>query len=147
MIPTMSSGATNQALFSSGSSMNHSLPDTEPDSADVFQFDRELSGENPNFPKASTETTTPGSEKPVAAPQPSLGDMILRGMKQISDVQEARFERIDEIIQRKKPGEEMDTADILRLQVEMLQLNMQHEITAKIASKTIDGIQTLFRNQ
>ena len=41
----------------------------------------------------------------------------------------------------------LSVQDTMRLQYELMQLNMQQELTTKVADKTTQGVQTLFKNQ
>jgi type III secretion system YscI/HrpB-like protein len=103
-------------------------------------------------PEALSKIDSPGQETGTgpgsvdADSPPSLGDSILDGLERLRDTHDAQTGKINSLISS-NGSEVMGTGDAMRLQMELMQLNMQQDLTAKVADKTGQGVQTLFKNQ
>ena len=73
----------------------------------------------------------------------ALGDSILQNMEKSRESHETRTKEIEKNLQ----SETLSTQDTMRLQHELMQLNLQTEMTTKAGDKSSQGVQTLFKNQ
>ena len=81
-----------------------------------------------------------------ASSNPSLGDTILSGIDSMRSSYHEKVQAINSEVSGVGTAE-MKMEDAVRLQVDLMQLHMQQDLTAKIADKSSQGLQTLFRNQ
>ncbi len=81
-----------------------------------------------------------------SAPPPTLGDAILDGLEQMKHSHDTRAASIEEQFAA-SGAEPMSVQDCMKLQFEVMQLSLEQDMTGKIADKTSQGVQTLFRNQ
>ena len=88
--------------------------------------------------------------QPTVEAQPpgetTLGDAILDGLEKMKTSHDSRMEGIQDRL-TKTEGAEMTVQDALALQFEVMQLGIEQDLTTKVADKTSQGVQTLFRNQ
>ncbi|CAM2065481.1 Type III secretion system inner rod subunit SctI [Sulfidibacter corallicola] len=130
----------------------------EPDPTDVTRFE-ELLAAGPNGPIDSVnppELNAVSMTEPVAEVAPTdieakpitenLGDIILQGMEKISTTHEGHINNVTKLLDDTSINP-LSFQDGVRLQVELMQMNLQQDVTTKVADKTSQGIQTLFRNQ
>jgi type III secretion system YscI/HrpB-like protein len=121
----------------------------KPDAAaadDVTRFENALGGQSsgPSPPGADAPADISGSAK-VEGSQ-GLGDAILNGMERAKSSHTGRVNSINKLLE-KTGAEPMSVQDTMRLQFELMQLNIEQEITPKTADKSSQGVQTLFKNQ
>ncbi|MEM9280419.1 MAG: type III secretion system inner rod subunit SctI [Verrucomicrobiota bacterium] len=87
---------------------------------------------------------------PAAVSPPSesggLGNVILDGIEKMSSAYNNRVDAVNASVSDVGEGG-MTVQETMKLQLELMQLNLQQDVTAKIADKTSQGIQTLFKNQ
>jgi hypothetical protein len=76
----------------------------------------------------------------------TLGDAILNGLEKMKSTHDARSDRIEQQL-ISVDGENLSVQDCIKLQFEIMQMSMEQEPTGKIADKTSQGVQTLFKNQ
>lgn len=76
----------------------------------------------------------------------SMGEAILEGLEKMKTSYDARADRIEKSLteQGDKP---MSVAECCKLQMEVMHMGLEQELTGKIADKSSQGVQTLFRNQ
>lgn len=75
-----------------------------------------------------------------------LGDVILRSIEDMSAAHRERIQRIhDTVHQEAAPA--LSPSELMRLQVEILQLTIEQELAGKVVDKCGQGVQMLFRNQ
>lgn len=76
----------------------------------------------------------------------TLGEAILAGLQGISRDYHVGLEKLQVHLDGfgEKP---MNVTGMMQLQVDLMTLTMQQDLTAKIADRTSQGLQTLFRNQ
>ena len=79
-------------------------------------------------------------------PCPTLGEAILDGVEKMKTSHDARAESIEQRLLDSE-GKEMSVQDCIKLQFEVMQMSLEQDVTGKIADKTSQGVQTLFRNQ
>lgn len=75
-----------------------------------------------------------------------MGDNIFEQMEALSGSAAEKEQHINELLS-KNGDAPMSTQDAMRLQYELMQLNLQTEMTTKVADKSSQGVQTLFKNQ
>jgi hypothetical protein len=87
-------------------------------------------------PADVTETQGPGT----------LADAILQGIR---NARESYDQRVDMINKRVEDvgGKTPSISEVIKLQMDVMQLGMHQELTAKLSDKTSAGVQTLFRSQ
>jgi hypothetical protein len=108
----------------------------EPSANDVSRFQEGMQGRE----SAAIQPTAP----PAGPAQTSgLGDAILQGLDKMRQTRTDKLEQINTLAGK----ENMTGQDMFRLQFELVQLNLQQDMTVKAADKTNQGIQTLFKNQ
>jgi type III secretion system YscI/HrpB-like protein len=119
----------------------------EPAPKDVDRFEKALSGEKGPGPVSSgTEPLSPAGPSQAAGSQQTLGDAILQGIEKMKAGQENKVQEIEKTLE--EIGDQpMTTQNMMKLQFDLMQLNIQQEVTSKVADKTTQGIQTLFKNQ
>jgi type III secretion system YscI/HrpB-like protein len=87
---------------------------------------------------------------PVAAPPvergPGLGDLVLAGIDRMSAGYQQRVDAVNATI-ASGGADGLSSQDIMRLQFELTQMTLMQDLTAKVADKTSQGVQTLFKNQ
>ncbi|MFH0787904.1 MAG: type III secretion system inner rod subunit SctI [Pseudomonadota bacterium] len=114
---------------------------------DVDRFEKALSS------RSGRETVSAGPEPlPQTAPPrtdestPTLGDAILQGIEKMKADHENRVRQIENNLE--EIGDQpMTTQNMMKLQFDLMKLNVQQEVVSKVADKTTQGIQTLFKNQ
>lgn len=113
---------------------------------DVARFEQAMSDQPDPGTTGGPETVA--ETKPVFksdVPE-SLGDSILQGVEKLKESHDDQVQKIKEIVD-KSQNEPMSLQDAMKLQFELMQLNLQQEATAKTADKSSQGIQTLFKPQ
>lgn len=120
-------------------------PET-PQAEDVAQFQESLKAQAPEAQAtAPPEVIRTEPSTHVSGPS-NLGDAILEGMEKMRESRETRVAEVNQILG--DTGEtEMSVKDAMQVQFDLMQLNLQQDITAKAADKTSQGVQTLFKNQ
>lgn len=83
----------------------------------------------------------PAASVPSArsAAQPTIGESILSGLRDVSEDTRVRYTQIAEVLKKPSPS----VSDLLGLQFTMIQASLQFELTSKLISKapqTIDAI-------
>lgn len=115
-------------------------PDAEPPAEDVAKFESLI---DPSSKANATGAPTPNT--PVVE-NGGLGNVILDGIEQMSSSYNSRVDAVNSTINGVGEGG-MTVQETMKLQLELMQLNLQQDVTAKIADKTSQGVQTLFKNQ
>jgi hypothetical protein len=117
-----------------------------PDAGDVAQFESAMNAQ-PDGPAVSgQEAVTEVKQGPEVDEPKGLGDAILEGMEKVKESRDGKVENIEKIID-KQDGEPMSVQDALKLQYELMQLNLQQDMTTKAADKSTQGVQSLLKNQ
>jgi type III secretion system YscI/HrpB-like protein len=121
----------------------------KPDAAgadDVARFENALGDQTAGQSLPGTETAHEVSGTPKVGEPTGLGDAILNGMERAKANHAGKVNTINRLLE-KSGAEPMSVQDAMRLQFELMQLNIQQEITTKTADKSSQGVQTLFKNQ
>ena len=130
--------AANQA---SQQSANTQQQPTEVDADAQGKFEQVLN--SPEGTQQANVQQTTGTEK-VQGGQ-TLGDVILDGIEKIKARHDSRGEKV--MNQLEAADGDMSVDQLLKLQFDIVQMNLEQELTGKIADKTSQGVQTLFKNQ
>ncbi|MBI1247955.1 hypothetical protein GC197_08965 [bacterium] len=77
---------------------------------------------------------------------PSLGEAILDSVQRMRASHDAKASSIEQKLVG-NGNKEMSMKDCIQLQFEVMQMSLEQDLTGKIADKTSNGVQTLFRNQ
>ena len=121
-----------------------------PDASDVEKFEnamgKEPTEEAPKPEGVSPEQQVDKAAKIEAPEQKSMGDSILKGLENLRESHTKQTYEINAIL-NKNEKEVLSIQDTMRLQMEFMKLNLQQEMTTKVADKTGQGVQTLFKNQ
>lgn len=112
---------------------------------DIIRFENILSrdiqsGETAAEP--SPQSTNPAGD----SGQGTIGNAIIDSMQKLSQDRIAGRERISTLFNN-CTDQTMSTADIMRVQYEMLRLGVQQDLTTKTADKFSQSVQTMFRTQ
>jgi hypothetical protein len=76
----------------------------------------------------------------------NLGDEILRNVDQAHRAYEQNLDRINREIS--KPGADpMSVRQLMQLQFDVIRFGLDQDLTAKIADKTCQGIETVLKDQ
>lgn len=80
-------------------------------------------------------------------PQEPLGRVLMDALDYVGNRQAEHVSTIASITEPGASGEPFGLRDLFSLQFELMQLSLQQDLTAKVADKLSQGVQTLFRNQ
>jgi len=123
---------------------SNQTPDT-PESNDVNRFDQAM--------KPAAEGRVDGvreaqpAQVEAAGKTQNVGDAILQGLEKMRGAYDAHHAKIAEVFQSAEGADGIKPAELLRLQYELMQLNLQTDVTTKATDKSSQGVQTLFKNQ
>lgn len=133
------------AIASSGSlGRLDSLKPHAVSAADVQRFENAM--QTPTTTNTSAELNSFGQLESQQTSTQSIGGAFIEGIQDIKNTLDARAERITQQLNA-LAGSPMSLQDAIRVQYELMQMNMQQELTSKMADKTSQGVQMLFRNQ
>ncbi|VBB42659.1 hypothetical protein TRIP_B200799 [uncultured Desulfatiglans sp.] len=116
-------------------------------SGDVSGFEKAVITDSESL-IGSADAATISWPEASSSPQRAkgLGDVILRSIEDMSAAHRERIHRIqDTVDQEAAPA--LSPSELIRLQVEILQLTIEQELAGKVVDKCGQGVQTLFRNQ
>ncbi|MFO1026775.1 MAG: type III secretion system inner rod subunit SctI [Acetobacteraceae bacterium] len=140
--------ALQQALNQASSAPPLAKPGAVPAAENVAALENALNGQpRPHdVPPAATEEgvriepvdTAPG------ASGPSLGDRILGGLTRLNDTTRDALGKVEAAV---GPGGEISPADLLKAQSALMQVSLQQDVTAKVAGKATQTLDTLLKNQ
>ena len=128
-----------------------------PSAADQAQFEQALnqSGQQNGIQGGSEggvnnvqqvdQTSQMGNVNGAQQAQPTFGDAILNGIEKLKSGHDVRLERIEQTIT--ESGGDMSVEQMMKLQFEVMQMGIEQDLTSKMADKSSQGVQTLFRNQ
>lgn len=88
----------------------------------------------------------PAVEAAVPIENRSMGDVILDGLTRFKSDHDVRADRVAASLEAMK-DKPLDMQQAMKLQYEIMQMTLEQDLTSKIADKTSQGVQTLFRNQ
>lgn len=117
-----------------------------PDAGDVARFENAMNAQPDGTAVSGQEAVTEVKQAPETDQPKGLGDAILEGMEKVKETRDGQVEKIEKIID-KADGETMTMQDALKLQYELMQLNLQQDVTTKAADKSTQGVQSLLKNQ
>ncbi len=120
----------------------------EVDATDQAQFENALGGQGVDSGQHVQTTHSNlevGQSQDLQVGRPTLGDANLNGIEKLKANHDVRAHRIEQSIVQAKGDLTME--DMMKLQFEVMQLGIEQDITTKMADKTSNGVQTLFRNQ
>ena len=80
------------------------------------------------------------------AAQRTMGDAVLEGMQKMKTSYDQHVDKIEQTL-IDTDGQELTVQETMRLQMEVMQMGLQQDLTTKVADKTSQGVQTLFKNQ
>ena len=125
---------------------NDAAPELQaPDGEDVSQFNEAMNAPDEVRSVESEEAAGKIGRSPEVQGANSLGDAILEGLKRVAESQDVQIDKINELV---GDGDKTLTpTELMQLQFEILHLTLQEELTSKVADKTDQGVQTLFKNQ
>jgi type III secretion system YscI/HrpB-like protein len=120
-------------------------------STDVQRFEQAMSG----VPVPGTTTPAPTVTPPTDAAEvvtstpttpATVGDAILRTFDRLGHDWQAGVDKIN-LQMKADPERPMASQTMFQLQFDLTMLSMQSDMTARIADRVSQGLQTLFRNQ
>ena len=133
--------AANQASQQSAAQQQQPV---EVDADTQAQFEDALNN-NPETQQIDVNATDNVTK--VADKDMSIGDAILDGIEKMKSSHDTRSQKIEEQLMPGADQHDMSVQDCVKLQFEVMQISMEQELTGKIADKTSQGVQTLFKNQ
>lgn len=123
---------------------------TQPSAADQKRFEQALRPDQvsgvQDVQQAQLAQNVQTAQAGEQVQPPTLGDAILDGLEKMKSSHDLRMENIQDRLVRTE-GAELSVQDALALQFEVMQLGIEQDLTTKVADKTSQGVQTLFRNQ
>lgn len=123
-----------------------------PNSADQMKFENALNGQGGVQQIGAAQNSQVNAVQNAQvngvanAESRSLGDAILDGLDKVRTQHDMRMENIQEKLVAPDGGE-LTVQDAMSLQFEVMQMGIEHELTTKVADKTSEGVQTLFKQQ
>jgi type III secretion protein I len=118
----------------------------EPKGRDVEKFQKALESGADSDERAQKVNLSSVEEKKEGESGTGLGDRILQGMEKLKGDQDAQVEKINKLLGSPKASE-MSTQDLMKLQLELVKLTEERDVTSKVADKSSQGVQTLIKNQ
>jgi len=117
-------------------------PVAQPAAADVTRFEGLLES------GAATGATAPSTPPPALPVErgSGLGDLVLAGIDRMSSAYQQRVDAVNSTLASSGP-EGLSSGEMMQLQFELTQMTLMQDLTAKVADKTSQGMQTLFKNQ
>ena len=88
--------------------------------------------------------TVPSVGEASAAEPPTMGDTILDGMQHLRESHEGGMERLNQMLNSPDP---VGTKDLVEMQLEMMKMGIEMEVTTKTSDKSSQDVQQLMRNQ
>ena len=76
----------------------------------------------------------------------TMGEAIISGLQKMGQQYQAGWEQMQTHLDR-FGDQPINIAGMMQVQVDLMMVTMQQDLTAKIADRTSQGLQTLFRNQ
>lgn len=119
-------------------------PATEVKISDQARFDDAM--QQPEQVENAQPKTEATNGDPTPEQEATLGDAILNGIEKMKTSHDVRSARIEDQLTN-SIGKDLSVQDCMKLQFEVMQMSMEQELTGKIADKTSQGVQTLFKNQ
>jgi len=117
----------------------------QPQVEDIDRFRNAVSADSPEQAGMKPPAAESGAVQP-AGQGPGLGDRILKGMESMKNSQDRRVSEINTSLETTANGE-LSTRDLMRLQLNLVRLGEEREITSKVVGKSSENIQTLMKNQ
>lgn len=118
----------------------------QPDEADISKFNDVLNASQETGQVQPQQTVQETANVELEPSQKTMGDSLLEGIERSRTAYEGHISNINEMV-NKASGEEMTSSELMKMQFELMELNMQQDLTSKVADKSSQGVQTLFRNQ
>ena len=102
--------------------------------------------EPPAIGEGATDNVNPVPCSESATPAKStMGDAILNAVGKVRDTLDSRSNRIQERIYQ-VDGNTLSMEEMMQVNFEVMQMSIEQELTGKIATKSSEGVQTLFKN-
>jgi type III secretion system YscI/HrpB-like protein len=99
--------------------------------------------EGPTAVSAEQAPDIPPVEQVAGADQPTLGERILDGLGQMQHDTKAALDHAQTALN----SGDLNAADMMRVQFELMQVTIQQDVTAKVAGKATQTVDTLLKNQ
>jgi len=112
------------------------------------QFDNAMNGgvESTSTVDGTLQVNQVESAAKVQSHEPaSLGEALLDGLDRLKVGHDNRMKAVSDSLTEMNEAP-MSVGAAMKLQFEMMQMSIEHDLTAKVADKTSQGVQTLFRN-
>jgi type III secretion system YscI/HrpB-like protein len=120
----------------------------DPSQADVSQFEQmlnvnEAQGAQGPTTDAGLSTSPTFTESTLA---PNSGDAILGGLQKMTATYNANAAELQKTIEQTS-ADPSDMTAMFKIQYQMSTMTLQQDLTAKIADRASQGVQTFFKNQ
>ena len=144
----ISSQVAQQAASQAQSAAQPSVERIEIDVNDQSRFDVALNQSDAQPQQNNPHQTEVAANDIQPVEPPTLGDAILNGLENMKTSHDVRSERIEAQMEKSlAKGKDLSVQDCVKMQYEVMQMGLEQELTGKIADKTSQGVQTLFKNQ
>ena len=117
------------------------VQDIQPE--DQQKFDQAMEATEPTEVQ---EVDAAESVEVNATDNKSMGDAMLEGLQNLKSSYDKTVNKIETTL-IDTDSQELTVQELMKVQMELMQVGLQQDLTTKVADKTSQGIQTLFRNQ
>ncbi len=121
----------------------------EANAQDVAKFEQAMQPRTDAQPPPSGVQPTAQVESaaaPTAPAHTTLGENILDGIGRMGENYQAQVDKVQARLES-TADTTMSVQDAVKLQFDLMQLNLQQDLASKVSDKTSQGVQTLFKNQ
>ena len=139
--------ASEQALEQTGK--DTAAKGAEANAQDVTKFEQAMQPRTDAQPPPTAVGPTTQVEAIVAPTAPThttLGENILDGIGRMGENYQAQVDKVQTQLEN-TADTTMSVQDAVKLQFDLMQLNLQQDLASKVSDKTSQGVQTLFKNQ
>ena len=117
------------------------------DAVDQARFEAALGNTTSGADSITVDAATmDGVVDGAHAAERTMGDAVLEGMQKMKASYDQHVDKIEQTL-IDTDGQELTVQETMRIQMEVMQMGLQQDLTAKVADKTSQGVQTLFKNQ
>ncbi|CCB66713.1 type III secretion system inner rod subunit SctI [Hyphomicrobium sp. MC1] len=148
-VKSVASSAIQSAVMPDAGGAPSAVP--RPPSEDaVARFHEAMSGSSgaqPEAQAAQPASETGGVERVQPEGPSTPGDAILRGLGHMNEGFDHAMQQVNDVLSKTKPGEMMNTADLMKVQMSFTQASVQQDVIGKVVGKATQNLDTFLKNQ
>lgn len=132
------------AIQCSNSALSFPAPAQNPPTGDVAEFNQIFLSTQPgsNEMNFGIHQLQQNSHLPD-----SVGTALVDGLGKMSNEYDKKVLDLEAMVGAMSEGKPMSMAEMLKVQIAVTDISMQHQLTTTVVGKSTDGVKTLFRNQ